>query len=137
MTLPFAGHPVGARSPASARSPEDRIESAYRFLLADMMPFGRNALICLEHGGTNESIEHYQSVTDGYGLPSPSLVRTDSLKVGNAADERAHGYLSPEASAPYPIISRYELGVDHESGSRLARGVPGRDRHRAQDRGSV
>jgi hypothetical protein len=116
MTLPFAGHPVGARSPASAKGAEDRIESAYRFLLADMMPFGRNALICLEHGGTDESTEHYQSVTYWYGIPSASLVRTDSLKVGDGADERAHHYLSPDASAPYPITSRYELGVDHESG---------------------
>jgi D-arabinan exo alpha-(1,3)/(1,5)-arabinofuranosidase (non-reducing end) len=116
MTLPFAGHPVGARSPASARSPEDRIESAYRFLLADMMPFGKNALICLEHGGTDESSEHYQSVTYWYGIPSPSLIKTDRLKVGDPSDERAHQYRSPGASAPYPITSRYELGVDHESG---------------------
>jgi hypothetical protein len=116
MTLPFAGHPVGARSPASARSSEDRIESAYRFLLADMMPFGRSALICLEHGGTDESVEHYQSVTYWYGIPSASLVRTDSFKVGDASDERAHRYQSPDASAPYAITSRYELGIDHEAG---------------------
>jgi hypothetical protein len=116
MTLPFAGHPVGARSPESAASAEDRIESAYRFLLADMMPFGRNALICLEHGGTDESVEHYRSVTFWYGIPKPSLVMTDHFKVGDPSDERAHGYLSPDASAPYAITSRYELGVDHEAG---------------------
>ncbi len=116
MTLPFAGHPVGARDPASARNAEDRIESAYRFLLADMMPFGRNARICLEHGGTDESDEHYQSVTYWYGIPSPSLIMTDRLKVGDPSDERAHAYLSPDASAPYTITSRYELGVDHVAG---------------------
>jgi hypothetical protein len=116
MTLPFAGHPVGARGPATAKNSEDEIESAYRFLLADMMPFGKNARICLEHGGTDESTEHYQSVTYWYGIPSPSLVRTDSLKVGDPADERAHRYLSPDASEPYAITSRYELGVDHVSG---------------------
>jgi hypothetical protein len=116
MTLPFAGHPVGARSPDSAKSTEDRIESAYRFLLADMMPFGKNAVICLEHGGTDESVQHYQSVTYWYGIPSPSLVMTDTLKVGDPSDEKAHGYLSPGASEPYPITSRYELGVDHEAG---------------------
>jgi hypothetical protein len=116
MTLPFAGHPVGARNPESAKNPEDGIESAYRFLLADMMPFGRNALICLEHGGTDESAEHYQSVTFWYGIPSASLIMTDRLKVGDPPDERAHAYLSPEASEPYSITSRYELGVDHEAG---------------------
>jgi hypothetical protein len=115
-TLPFAGHPVGARDPASASCAEDKIESAYRFLLADMMPFGKNAVICLEHGGTDESDEHYRSVTYWYGMPSASLVRTDSLKVGDPSDERAHQYLSPGASAPYAVTSRYELGVDHVAG---------------------
>lgn len=54
MSLPFVGHPVGApaaraksaRSEISANlssplQPEDKIESAYRFLLADLMPFGK------------------------------------------------------------------------------------------------
>jgi len=105
----------GAR-PRVRHEREDRIESAYRFLLADMMPFGKNALICLEHGGTDESAEHYRSVTFWYGIPSPSLIRTDRLRVGDPSDERAHGYASPEASAPYEITSRYELGVDHVAG---------------------
>src|SRR5258705_12010185 len=43
MTLPLAGHPTGAVSAASATSPEDLIESAYRFLLPDALPFWRNA----------------------------------------------------------------------------------------------
>ena len=37
------------------------------------MPFGRNAVIRLEHGGTNESTEHYETVTYWYGLPGASL----------------------------------------------------------------
>jgi hypothetical protein len=41
MTLPFAGHPVGARNAKVAKNEEDKIESAYRFLLADLMPFGK------------------------------------------------------------------------------------------------
>jgi len=58
MTLPFAGHPVG-RPPDKQKTDLDRIHSAYRFLLSDLMPFGRNALITLEHGGENESTGHY------------------------------------------------------------------------------
>jgi hypothetical protein len=116
MTLPFAGHPVGARSLAAAKNAEDRIESAYRFLLADMMPFGRNARICLEHGGTDESVEHYRTLTYWYGIPSPSLLMTDTLKIGDPAAEAAHRYVSAAASAPYSITSRYELGVDHIDG---------------------
>ncbi|MDQ2730424.1 MAG: DUF2961 domain-containing protein [Armatimonadota bacterium] len=119
MTLPFVGHPVGARDEASAKNDEDKIESAYRFLLADLMPFGKNAVICLEHGGTDESDEHYKTVTYWYGLPGASLIRTDSLQMGDAASENAHHYLSPTASAPYEITSRYELGPDTIGGSEV------------------
>lgn len=113
MTLPFAGHPVGARNAKEAKSAEDKIESAYRFLLADLMPFGKNARICLEHGGTNQSTEHYETMTYWYGVPSPTLKKTDELQVGDLPSEQAHAYHSPEASAPYTITSRYEWGVDH------------------------
>jgi len=112
MTLPFAGHPVGAFNEREAKNNLDKIESAYRFLLADLMPFGKNALIQLEHGGRDESTEHYQTVTYWYGAPCPALVKTDSLKVGDAQSETAHDYVSPNASAPYEITSRYEWGVD-------------------------
>ena len=37
MTIPLAGHPVGAPDWATT-VPEDRINSAYRFLIADLMP---------------------------------------------------------------------------------------------------
>jgi len=116
MTLPFAGHPVGVRDLKDAHNSEELIESAYRFLLADLMPFGRNAIIQLEHGGEDQSTEHYRTVTYWYGLPSASLLKTDSLKVGDLASEREHQYSSPEASAPYAITSNYEVGVDHSHG---------------------
>jgi hypothetical protein len=112
MTLPFAGHPTGAQNVAKALNDEDKIESAYRFLLADLMPFGRNAVIQLEHGGTDDTPEHYRTLAFWYGLPAASLVRTDQLKVGDVASEQAHDYHSPAASAPYEITSRYEIGVD-------------------------
>jgi hypothetical protein len=113
MTLPFVGHPVGAASPKEAKGDEDKIESAYRFLLGDLMPFGKNARIQLEHGGTNESTEHYETVTYWYGVPFPTLIKTDELQIGDEESERAHAYHSPEASKPYEITSRYEWGVDH------------------------
>src|SRR5439155_11245111 len=108
MTLPFAGHPTGARNEKEAKCDEDKIESAYRFLLADLMPFGNNARIQLEHGGENQSTEHCQTVTYWYGAPAASLIKTDELKISDAATERALGYVSPQASRPYPITSRYE-----------------------------
>jgi hypothetical protein len=134
MSLPFAGHPVGPPMPCSGlvpgancssetapaeTNPDALIESAYRFLLADMMPFGKNAVIRLEHGGTDESTEHYETVAYWYGLPSRSLVQTDELKIGDIADEHAHAYSSPDASAPYTIDSRYEWGVDTLNGKEI------------------
>jgi hypothetical protein len=100
-------------------SDADKIESAYRFLLADLMPFGKNAVIQLEHGGTDESTQHYETVTYWYGLPAPSLIQTDELLVGDTNSERQHLYSSPEASAPYEITSRYEWGVDTLKGEEI------------------
>ncbi len=112
MTLAFAGHPAGAEKPERAVGPQDRIETAYRFLLGDLMPFGRNARIQLEHGGVDESTEHYETVAYWYGLPAPSAVLSDELAVGDPASERSHRYFSPDASAAYELTSRYEWGPD-------------------------
>ena len=119
MTLPFAGHPVGARQAEEAKCEEDLIESEYRFLLADLMPFGKNARVQLEHGGTDDSSEHYETVTYWYGLPSPSLIKTDELSVGDPASEKAHEYYSPDASEPVEITSRFEWGVDRLEGKEI------------------
>ena len=116
MTLPFVGHPVGARSLATVKAEEDKIESAYRFLLADLMPFGRNARIGLEHGGVNELTEHYETVAYWYGMPGATLVQTDELRIGDPAAEKAHAYSSPDASEPVSVTSRYEWGPDHLRG---------------------
>jgi hypothetical protein len=113
MTLPLAGHPVGAPDLASSQGPEDLIQGAYRILLADAMPFGKRARIQFEHGGQNDSSEHYRTVSYWYGRRGACLVETDSLKVGDPADERAHAYDSPSASEVKTLRSRYELGVDH------------------------
>ncbi|MBO0858672.1 MAG: DUF2961 domain-containing protein [Chloracidobacterium sp.] len=119
MTLPFAGHPVGARKAEEAANEQDNIQSAYRFLLADLMPFGKNARICLEHGAENKSTEHYETVTYWYGAPSASLVKTDEMKIGDAASEKAHAYVSPEVTEPYEIASRYEWGPDTVNGKEI------------------
>lgn len=118
MTLPFVGHPCGAKANVGVND-LDKIESAYRFLLADLMPFGKNARITLEHGGTNESTQHYETVTYWYGLPAASLVKSDELSIGDDASERSHGYDSPQASPPYELSSRYEWGVDHLNGKEI------------------
>ena len=112
MTLPFVGHPCGAPDKEQAKNDKDLIESAYRFLIADLMPFGKRALIKFEHGGENLSTEHYEAVTYWYGLPAPSLIKTDEIDIGNLSSEQSHAYYSPQASEPEVISSRYEWGID-------------------------
>lgn len=129
MTLPFVGHPAGARSAPEAKDERDKIEPAYRFLLADLMPFGKNARITLEHGGTNQSTEHYETVTYWNGAPRATLVKTDELVIADPASEKAHGYTSPDASPPYQISSRYEWGVDTLDGREIFPPHTDRGRH--------
>lgn len=112
MTLPLAGHPCGAPSKQAAKGEKDLIESSYRFLLADLMPFGRRARIQFEHGGENLSSEHYETLTYWYGLPMATLIKTDEIDIGNEVSEKKHSYFSPQASEPQTIVSRYELGID-------------------------
>ena len=83
------------------------------------MPFGRNARIGLEHGGMNDSKEHYQTITYWYGTPGSSLVLSDELKIADEASEKAHAYLSPTAGEPVEITSRYEWGPDHLDGKEI------------------
>jgi len=89
------------------------LESMYRFLLSDLVPFGKSSIVGIEHGGIDDSNEHYSSVVYWYGIPSPWLVLTDVLEIGNITSEKEHAYNSPDASTPYTITSRYEWGVDH------------------------
>jgi hypothetical protein len=114
MTTPLAGHPVG-REASKAESPMDLVNSAYRFLIADHFPFGRRAVIGLEHGGGNTSTEHYSGVVYWYGSPAPALVLSDELNVCDAADAERHRYVSPTAESPYALVSRYEWGPDSDA----------------------
>jgi hypothetical protein len=118
VTLPLAGHPLGAATAGEARDANDLVHSAYRFLLADLFPFGKNARIQLEHGGANDMFEHYRTLTYWYGLPAASLEQTDQLEIGDPESERSHAYQSPEATPPQLLTSRYDLGPDTYGGDR-------------------
>lgn len=116
MTLPFAGHPVGKRK-RDIENDLDLINSAYRFLIADYFPFGKRAVINLEHGGHNNEPEHYEGVVYWYGTPGATLKLTDQLNVCHTLDAKQHDYESPTAEAPYELTSRYEWGPDTDAPS--------------------
>lgn len=111
MTIPLAGHPVGKQR-GKHESERDLVNSAYRFLVADLFPFGNRAIIGLEHGGGNTSQQHYSGVVYWYGAPAATLDCTDEVNVCHEADAAAHDYRSPTAEAPYSLVSRYEWGAD-------------------------
>jgi D-arabinan exo alpha-(1,3)/(1,5)-arabinofuranosidase (non-reducing end) len=101
MTLPLAGHPTGAP-----------LESAYRMLIADAMPFGARARIQLEHGGSDESTEHYTTVAYWYGRPGACLVLTDTLELGDPDDEARHHY---KGGGAYLLTARWDGGDTTET----------------------
>jgi hypothetical protein len=123
MTLPFVGHPIGAPTSSDALDANDLVHSAYRFLLADLFPFGRNARIQLEHGAANDMLERYRTLAYWYGLPAAALVKTDELDIGDRASESTHGYHSPDASPPQVLTSGYELGPEETQLVRYTRGT--------------
>ena len=118
MTIPFAGHPIGknVRQMTGSDTDSELLNSAYRFLVADFFPFGKRAVINLEHGGLNTYPEHYSGVAYWYGIDAPTLVLTDELNVCNEKDIEVHQYSSPTASEPYALTSRYEWGPDTDLG---------------------
>ena len=117
MTIPFAGHPLGCQK-EKIKTDEDLLNSAYRFLIADLFPFGNRAVIQLEHGAINNSVEYYSGVVYWYGINSPSLVLTDELNVCYEQSIKAHQYDSPTAQKPYTLVSRYEWGPDSWRGEK-------------------
>ena len=52
-------------------------------------------------------------------MPAASLIETDRLSIGDEASERQHNYVSPDASQPYEIESRYEWGPDTINGKEI------------------
>ena len=118
MTLPFAGHPVGAqeREGGQERRGQDRIGLP--------LPAGRPDAVRQERADPagarrhNESTEHYETVTYWYGLPAPSLVKTDELQSATRRASRPHQYASPDASPALRDHVALRVGRGHAEGRR-------------------
>ena len=78
------------------------------------MPFGKNARIQLEHGGENESTRALPDASrTGTAAGARAWCRPTRCRSATRPTSAAHDYVSPSASAPVTVRSRYELGVDH------------------------
>lgn len=109
-SLPLYGHPVGRMGGKKQDPPLELLNSAYRFLVADCFPFGKNAVIAMEHGVINNSREHYEGCAYWYGVHDAGLLLTDEVIVCDEGSMRAHNASSTSAQAPYVLSSRYDWG---------------------------
>ncbi len=109
-TLPLYGHPVGRMGGKKEDNPLELLNSAYRFLVADCFPFGKNAVIALEHGVINNSHEHYEGCAYWYGVHEAGLVCTDEVIICDEESMKSHQGTSSQAQAPYRLSSRYDWG---------------------------
>ena len=66
--------------------------SAYRFLVSDPIAFRDHVHLSLQHGPADDVDVGAATLVYYYRQSRVRLVQTDSLIVGDAADESAHGY---------------------------------------------
>jgi len=89
-------------------------DSTYRTMISDAIPFNSSIRFGMEHGGGNEMPAIYSTVAFWYGKDLNTLQSTDTLDVGNAASEAAHGYASNNPGERYALTSTYEGDFDNE-----------------------
>ncbi len=70
----------------------DRPSSYSRFHLEAPIPFYAGISAKIQHGGLSQILSLYRSLAFVYIRRRPRLVLTDTLDVGNAGSEKAHGY---------------------------------------------
>ncbi len=104
VTLPLAGLPSASSNPPSAGG--DGV-ALYRFLIADSIPFNNRLVVNWEHGGANESTNHYRATMLWYGTPTETAVASDDLLPAAPASARSHGYASP-ADRMSALTAAYE-----------------------------
>lgn len=65
---------------------------AYRLMVADAVPFGDRIEFDIEHGPDSDTLADYGSTAYWYGQPTPSVVETDALDLGDDGSRDEHGY---------------------------------------------
>ena len=86
------------------------------------MPFGRRAVIRLEHGGDNQSTEHYETVTYWYGAPFATLVH-DGRVEDRRRRQRAVASI-PFAASGRTLRNHVTLRVGPGYGGRQGGSIP-------------
>lgn len=102
---PMNGH---AAEETRANGCEQQCDSAYRLTIGEAVPFQTGLHFGIEHGPVNDESANYSSTAFSYQQPTFGLLNTDTLDVGDAADEAAHGYDAAPLGAVEPLTSFFE-----------------------------
>lgn len=92
-TEPFNGDPAHLTATTGCAADSD-CTGAYRLMIGDAVPFGSAITFGIEHGPGDDVAANYSTTAFWYGQDAPATRRTDTLTLGDAASERAHGYTS-------------------------------------------
>lgn len=90
-TQPFNGDPAHLTATTGCAADSD-CTGAYRLMIGDAVPFGSAITFGIEHGPGDDVAATYSTTAFWYGQDAPSARRTDTLTLGDAASEQAHGY---------------------------------------------
>lgn len=119
-TLPFNGNPSHLAGTYGCPDNED-CTSAYRLTIDDAVPFNSSINYNIEHGfnynlpggGSGDDVAaDYSSTAFWYGVSATSQTTTDTLNVGNAVSESAHGYTTGSAAGNVGRVTATYEGND-------------------------
>ncbi len=83
--------------------------SCYRFMLGDLIPFGKDFFFGIEHDDNNiVGGDNYQSVSYLYLYPKIESVLTDSFNIGDQDSELQHDYCTDVLSYEKNLTAFYE-----------------------------
>jgi hypothetical protein len=106
-TEPFNGNPAHLTATTGCAAASD-CTGAYRLMIGDAVPFTSVITFGIEHGPANHVAAAYSTTAFWYGQELPTSHRTDTLTVGDAASEWAHGYTSSDPGAVTTLNSTFE-----------------------------
>ena len=125
FTEPLSGNPLYRSLPGY------ELTGAYRLHLFDAVHYLDRIRLGIEHGSDNsESSNHYSSVSYFYELDASILLLTDTLDVGDQANESAHDYRAVDSELTGEITSFYEGEDDEVAVTDSGRIVHGESRFR-------
>ncbi|WP_419994650.1 glycoside hydrolase family 172 protein [Streptomyces boninensis] len=104
---PFNGNPTHLGAPTGCAADSD-CTGAYRLQLHDAVPFKNGIDYDIEHGPINDKQADYSSTAYWYGVKGARSAKTDTLKLGDAKSEKAHGYTSADPGPVTPLDSAFE-----------------------------